>query len=149
MGDNNKELGSFPYLYRFNDERYNVLPKNDIEKICPISKNESALLWEKNIDSIKAHYKECASIVNRIKEIKGDCGWGDYESEEETRKLLRRMDDGSSEIILFWSKHYSVKTVWKIFCQYWSDFCYPSDDGNIILHKNNIIIYDEDKLYEI
>lgn len=95
------------------------------------------------------NYKECISMKSRIKKINTNCGWGDNDKEEETRNMLKKMTEDDNEIIFFWSKNYSVKTVWKIFYKYWSDFCYPSDDGNLILYKDNILIYDEDRLYII
>lgn len=149
MKDISTNIKNFHYGYRFNDENYNLLSKDDIKKIIPLTKDESAKLWQKSIDMTSIHYKECISMRSRIKNISNNCGWGDNDKEEETRNMLKKMAEDHNEVIFFWSKHYSVKTVWKIFYQYWNDFCYPSDDGNLILYKDNILIYDEDRLYII
>ena len=140
MDESTIDFNDFYYAYRFNDDNYKLLPKYYIENIIPLSKDESEELWQKKIDMRAIHYKECIGIRSRLKMINNNCGWGDDVKEKDTKKMLEKMANDDDEILFFWSKHYSVKTVWKIFCEYWSDFCYPSDDGNLILYKNDIAL---------
>ena len=149
VNNNGLDLSDFPYAYRFNDENYNVLPKDYMLKIISLSKEESSLLWGKYIDETSIHYKKIEVKKGSLEKILDDCGWGNKIDEEKTKNVLKGLTNDDTSIIIFWSKHYSVKTTWEIFCNYWSDFCYPSDDGNIILYRNQIIIYDEDKLYRL
>lgn len=149
VNNNGLDLNEFPYAYRFNDENYNLLPKGDMSRIILLSKEESSLLWEKYIDESSIHYKKIEVIKGNLEKILDDCGWGNKNDEEKTKKVLEGLINDDTSVIIFWSKHYSVKTTWDIFCEYWTDFCYPSDDGNIILYRNQILIYDEDKLYRL
>ena len=139
----------FPYIYRFNDANYNKLPKEDLLKITLVNNEESSSLWEKHMKDSSTHFKMIDIKRERLEKTINDCGWGDKSKEEETRKIFKEMTDENTNVAIFWSKHYAVRTTWGIFCKYWSDFCYPSDDGNIIIYDNNIIIYDEDKLYKM
>lgn len=45
----------------------------------------------------------------------------------------------------------AVNTKWGVFLEYWSDFCYPSDDSNVIIfHRDSrAIIYIEDELWMV
>lgn len=147
--NNSLDSNDFPYAYRFNDENYNVLSKGDQVRIISLNKEDSSLLWEKYIDESSVHYKKIEIKKERIEKILDDCGWGNKSDEEKTNNVLKELTNEDTNIIIFWSKHYSVKTTWGIFCKYWSDFCYLSDDGNIILYSNQILVYDEDKLYKL
>lgn len=147
VSNNGLDFNNFPYAYRFNDKNYNVLPKDDMSKIIPLSKEESSLFWEKYIDKASSHYKKIKIKDGRQEKILDDCGWGNKNDEEKTKDILKALTNDDTSIIIFWSKHYAARTTWEIFYKYWTDFCYPSDDGNVILYRNQTLIYDEDKLY--
>ena len=137
----------FHYAYRFNDEKYKCLPKEVLDRIIVLDKEECKEIWDKNFDKDAHHYKLCKN-VSIVGEVCDNCGWGEG-NEEEISVILNDIEDKSSEIILFWSIGCAIKTEWEIFSKYWSDFCYPSDDGNILLLDNQILVYDEDQLFRV
>ncbi|MEN2774367.1 DUF2947 family protein [Acetivibrio clariflavus] len=80
-----------------------------------------------------------------------DCDWGEPEKESQTVNFLQKniLIPEESKITFFWSESCSFETVWGIFLKYWTDFCYPSDDSNVIVIHNYplAVIYIEDKLW--
>jgi len=141
-------MAKFYYNFRFFDDQDHNISGDIISKILPLEKSFSAELWENWIDEnvhdynlIKNKRKNYINIINY-------CGWGVEEAEIRTRDLLKEelMINPKSEIIFFWSKHYSVKTEWGIFLDYWCNFCYPFDDSDILVFVENpyAIIYIDD-----
>ena len=82
-----------------------------------------------------------------------DCGWGDELRQSQVIKDLENVMKLSKNnpITFFWNANCGLETDWGIFVKYWTDFCYSSDDSNILVPHNSekAIIYIEDKLWVV
>lgn len=150
MENNYAKMEDFEFKWRFTEEEYNVLPKEDLEKIRPLSVSYSNECWDYWISDKAGHFMKL-QIEDHINYLTlEDCGWGDSEKEPETLEFLNKniAVDEDQKITFFWSRNLAVETCWSTFTRYWTDFCYPSDDSNIIVIHDNpyALVYVEDKI---
>ena len=152
MFDKYIDLSNFSLLYRFNEEGYNILPEEDLNKIYPLSKEYSEEKWNYWISDKYNHLMQIEGInINLINSFCNDCGWGNEKKQNNVISLLieEMCLNKKVPITFFWSASVAIDTEWDIFTKYWSDFCYSSDDSNIIIphNSNKAIIYVEDKIW--
>lgn len=136
------ENNHFAYSWRFDDERYNLLLEEDLLLISPISPTKSKEIW--------------ASIfkdgISHLIELSPKSGWTSIKKEQVDTDIY---DSGISfisnygyddkDIVFFWNNENAVSTKWSIFKKYWNDFCYPSDDNNLIyIDACNIITFTDE-----
>ena len=48
-------------------------------------------------------------------------------------RLLDWVADDGQDVIVLWDKHVGAVVPWRVFCEYWDNFCYPSSDDNVIV----------------
>lgn len=150
----NVEWAEFAMNWRFTDPKYNLLPKLVLDRICPLSVEYSQECWNYWISDKFEHLMLLVKNTENIGQdnlINNDCGWGDKREERLLKELLAEAMElnGNEHITFFWGANCAVETEWNVFLKYWSDFCYPSDDSNIIIfHKDSrAIIYIEDTIW--
>ena len=114
-----------PYNWRFNDERYNLLPPADFALLSPLSTEEARAIWQ---DIFK---DGLATVVW----INAKSGWQctrtnrvDTDLYDTGAQVLDGYAIADQEVIFFWTRAVAVRTRWSIFRKYWDDFCYPSSD---------------------
>lgn len=150
MEANYISMNDFELKWRFTEEEYNVLPKDDLDKIRPLSLNYSNECWNYWISDKEGHFMKLQLDENVNYITLEDCGWGDSENEQETLEFLNKNIEvhKDQKITFFWNKNLAVETYWEIFVKYWTDFCYPSDDSNIIVIHDYpyALVYVEDKI---
>jgi hypothetical protein len=108
---------------------------------------ESQIKWKAFTGSGEKHLMNLPSTFwnNLIKIDEFHLEWG--EESEKNNKLSKisniKLDD---KITFFWGTDNSIETYWSIFLKYWDDFCYPSDDNNLIVceKRNFYMSYIED-----
>jgi hypothetical protein len=51
--------------------------------------------------------------------------------------------------VTFPQRHLAVETDWRLFLDHWDDFCYPSDDSNILVLPTlgKAVVYIEERWY--
>jgi hypothetical protein len=143
--------------WRFTNADYNSIPTSDLVKIRPFTEEYSNLQWKLWVsDKPNQHHfmliaDKKFDYINDI--FCSDCGWGDTERLNLViKKLSEKLNfDEREPIIFFWSASVAAETEWGIFTKYWTDFCYSSDDSNIIVPPNSekAIIYVEDRLWVV
>jgi hypothetical protein len=147
-------LNEFELIWRFSDaQKYTQLSPDEFNRFRPISANESLTLWEKYVyPSSKEHERHLTELYVR-KCIK----WPDWptfrsstENEEKQVVPILRQEipaTESSELLFFWHAEVCVATDWSLFLDHWDDFCYPSDDSNVIVlpEIEKAIIYIEER----
>jgi len=137
---------NFSYAWRLTDEKYMKLSREEIKLVSVIQPNESVLFWNEKIIN-KIAYFPINKIYKNNQKVIANCGWGDESSENITRKLLQEMFGNVNNFRFYWDQNNSIMVNSKLFIKYWSDFCYPSDWGNIIyISPQDIYIYHEDIL---
>jgi hypothetical protein len=72
-------------------------------------------------------------------------------SDDEGRAWLRQQHNGLDAIVIIaWSPECVLRTNWRIFTDYWSDFCYPSSDDVAVWPEAErwILFYDHEEQFE-
>lgn len=129
----------FALSWRFTDKKYNILPREDLDKIIFLSEIEARKLW---IDYVSNEFDHILKIP-KTSEKQKTAFRIDWNNEDENQVILSNINvDNDTKIIFFWSNECAVKTTWNIFIKYWSDFCYPDDDNNVL-----IIVSTREKIY--
>jgi Protein of unknown function (DUF2947) len=140
----------FSLNWRFTEVEYNILPEEDLNKIRPLSPQKSKECWKFWISKKVGHFMKLSVSGEGSTQLCNNCGWGEVEREKNTIILLNeslKIDEGQS-ITFFWNESNAVETTWGIFLKYWTDFCYPSDDSNIIIIHDceKAVVYVGDKI---
>ena len=116
----------FGLKWRFTEEKYNVLSDEVLSLIYPLSKNKAAEFYKYS----SGFLGNAALIESEFIRIISFRIVGNHEPVKVW--LNQKPIDPESEIIVSWDNSDCVITYWKIFCEYWDDFCYPSSDDILI-----------------
>ncbi|WP_281322090.1 DUF2947 family protein [Flavobacterium aestivum] len=143
-----QELQNTPIGWRFTDENYNIIDSRDLKKIKLNKAEESQIKWKKFTGSEEMHLMNLSSAFwnNLVKIDEFELEWGEEESEKNNKLPKINNIKLNDEITFFWGANNSIEADWSIFLKYWDDFCYPSDDNNLIVCKkrNLCMSYIED-----
>ncbi len=130
----------FELIWRFTDaKKYTQLSQLEFVRFQPIPQKESIELWNTYVypssNSREHHLTEL--YVQRLVEWP-DCPNfrtnSDSEEKEIVPLLLKAITaSDSATLFFFWHAEVCVKTDWGLFLEHWDDFCYPSDDSNVIV----------------
>lgn len=87
-------------------------------------------------------------IDHKLTVFIGDCGWGDESMERVTQQKLMSLFEKSisDKVTLLYDHTSAISITASIFCEKWSDFCYPSD-ALLIVNNNIVLLYYEDTLF--
>lgn len=146
-------MEKFSLKWLFTNEKYNVLPKDIQKRMHPLSVKAAKKRWESWISIEGEHYCQLNKFLKSNDLLCADCGWGDKDKEQETKTILteKLLLNYSHSITFFWHKTQAIETEWGIFLDYWSDFCYPDDDSNIVIINDypKAIIYITDSMWVV
>jgi hypothetical protein len=147
-------LQSFGLIWRFSDaQKYAQLSDAEFRRLRPLSESESLGQWEQHV------YPDAASGHRHLREIQRLIKWPEVPSftselhQEEINvvpNLQRRIvASDSDEVIFFWHAEMAARTDWRLFLDHWDDFCYPSDDSNILVLPmvGKAVAYIEERWY--
>lgn len=86
--------------------------------------------------------------LGKLPLIAKDCRWGDEKDENDTRILFERVLSKriDEHINICYYSDSALRVSTRLFCEKWSDFCYPSD-CLIIDYGEKALLYYEDRLY--
>lgn len=104
-------ITDFSLSWRWTDPKYDVLPPEILKQIISLSSESAAMISEKAV-------KKCSENINGIR----------IEADEATTELPKLQINNTTEIYISWSSDTAVITTWRVFCNYWDSFCYPSSD---------------------
>ncbi len=140
----------FKYGWRFTDVKYALFSERELSQIKVLSDEAASDIWYSYCDNkllplssfvIKKGFDKLSLITN-------DCGWGDEETERTTKCLLETImrDYIEGYINVCYDDENALKVSTRLFCDKWSDFCYPSD-YLIIDCGDRALLYYEDMIY--
>ena len=142
-------MENFPYKWRFDDSNYKLLPEEDLAFIIPITTQEAGRVWE----DIFGHN------IPHLMKITNNSHWPwmatetvmvDTDIYNTANEVLNSINiNADSNIIFLWSKTNAVKVKWGIFIKYWNDFCYPSDDNDVLYINNNLLISFNEEVFTV
>lgn len=144
------DIKDFYYGWRFTDKDYALFSEKELSQIKVLSSEEACNIWYSYCDEklLPKSYFVNDIVTHTLPILTGDCGWGDEEAESETKLLLakelRNYIDGF--ISVCYDSDSSLRVSTKLFCDKWSDFCYPSD-YLIIDCGDRALLYYEDLIY--
>jgi hypothetical protein len=78
---------------------------------------------------------EAQAVIRVGQTASGDpAAWHDARgSVSETSEWLRSLPVEESFVSIAWNDALGLELPWSVFCEYWSDFCYPSSDDVVIV----------------
>lgn len=124
-----KHLGNFELIWRFTDKRYCKLPLEDLREISFLENGIE--LWKKYVSNTHNHILKLTNYEEK-ETVRFKVNWN---NELLGRQLIEFhcLVGKNNKIFFFWSPKCAVETKWNIFTKYWTDFCYPDDDNNVII----------------
>jgi len=134
----------FDLKWRFTEERYNCLPARDIALIRPLTGRNAKRFYlysEKYLGNATLKKSEFSTIESFATPL----------DDEEARNWLRaRPVRPDTTVAVCWDRTNCVITLWRIFCTYWDDFCYPSSDDILIWssQENWLLYYCHHEVFE-
>src|SRR6266498_3141513 len=140
MMPNNNALNEFELIWRFTDaQKYAQLSPDEFKRFRPIAPKESLKLWRKYVypsSNEREHHLTQLYVQNLI--TWPDCPSFRSSTEIEEKQVVTTLKKeipaiDSSELLFFWHAEVCVATDWSLFLAHWDDFCYPSDDSNVIV----------------
>lgn len=144
------DIKKFKFSWRYTDEKYALFTSNELLQMGVVSEKESARKWDEICDNRifqKSSYIKLL-INQKLPVFISDAGWGEmqyeYNTKEQLLELFSKYED--KDLFLLYDRHTGLKVSKELFCNKWSDFCYPSD-ANLILFYKKILIYYEDSIY--
>lgn len=142
-------IKNFKYAWRYTDSNYALFSLDELSKMNVLLEKESSELWDKVCDS-KIFQESCyiRKIIDKnIPVYVSDCGWGDVLEEFTQNKLIDFFKKNEiDKIYLIYDRVSAINVSSDLFCNKWSDFCYPSD-SILILNGSKLLIYYDDILY--
>jgi hypothetical protein len=133
-------LQSFGLIWRFSDaHKYTQLSAAEFLRFRPLPETESLKLWEQFVypDPSPGHRHLTELYVQRLITWPQNVSFRSASKDDEkevVQNLRREIAAGdSSEVLFFWHAEQAVITDWRLFLDHWDDFCYPSDDSNILI----------------
>ena len=137
---NDQALNKFELIWRFNDaQKYTQLSSDEFNRFIPADAKDSLKLWEKYIYPSSKHRERHLTELYVQKKIKWpDCQTFKSESGDEEKQVIPILKQEitateSAELLFFWHAEVCVRTDWGLFLDHWDDFCYPSDDSNVMV----------------
>ncbi|MBK1789982.1 DUF2947 family protein [Persicirhabdus sediminis] len=145
-------LESFELIWRFSDaEKYTQLTAEEFLHFQPLEIERSKGLWEQHVysNSTCTSNHLCKLIIGNHIDLPDFSfqSFADDNVAEVIKELHQRIScDRSLKIYFFWHSEVCVASNWGIFLDHWDDFCYPSDDSNIIIFPDLdlAVLYRED-----
>ena len=144
---NTIDIGHFELGYRFTEEEYNTLPKEDLDEILPLNDSGTALL-DKVIEDLgfRKPYGLEETQFESIIELNLRT-----QNETQVREWLFELDISPKEqVFLLWDAWGSAITTYGNLIKYYDDFYYPVSDDLMIIDKSlkwGIYFFHEEYIY--
>ena len=146
------DIKDFKYGFRYTNKDYALFSLDELSKIEVINSNEVRMIWDQICDD--EVIERCSFIkkiiLHELPVFIEDCGWGNDLYENKTKNLLLKYFNGSCDdkITLYYDCESAISVSKFLFCNRWSDFCYPSD-SLLIKYDNEMLFYYEDIIYRL
>lgn len=143
------DIKDFKYAWRYTDSKYALFSSSELSEMSVLSEEGSSELWNKICDSeIFQTSSYIKGIINKTNSIYiNNCGWGDTTEESTKNKLMKFFkSQGTEKVYVLYDCISALSISTELFCNKWSDFCYPSD-SILIMGNSKLLIYYEDVLY--
>src|SRR5262245_7264544 len=112
-------IQDFALSWRWTQESHAKLPSDVLEALEPVAATRARALYElasRAFQTSAAEERSCSSA-----------------HEDKARAWLRELPvSGESAVTIVWSPELGISLPWRIFAEYWAEFCYPSSDDAFV-----------------
>ena len=141
-------MDEFPLKWRFNNDRYNILPTKDLDQLIPLNREASKFLENFIAESgLHDHEPFGNGFFKTIDSIDIN-----ITNKEHIQKWLSDLElPTSKSVFLSWEPDISLVTKWGLVLQYFNDFFYSSSDDltiideslnwAVLFHHSNVIYF--------
>ncbi len=117
-----RSIDSFPLKWRWTDPRWNKLPDDALKAIQPLAETKAHELCQYFLQFCDNSSLSMSSFEH-IEQVDASA-----EESEIPHWLLTCSSNLNETVIVSWDNNLAVLVKWKVFCEFWDDFCYPSSD---------------------
>ena len=121
-------MANFGLAWRWTDERWNLLPEDDLLAIRPFKKEAAGKLNEYSLELLEKVTKAEGPYALVLSVECGD----DAAEVDVSETLQKHLVNCDQNVYVSWDPGYAVKCRLDVFCNYWDDFCYPSSDDVVV-----------------
>ncbi|MGF1763021.1 hypothetical protein [Aliivibrio kagoshimensis] len=136
-------IDDFPLKWRWTEEQYRLLSKEELAQITPLAPVSAKDVWETSLTfaSDKSDFSPSNELFTDIASIEAT-------DENTVRKWLAGKIP-NCEVIVSWQPDTAVLTNTELFIQYWDDFCYGASDDVSVWPKDKswIIHYFHEEVF--
>ncbi len=111
-------IREFPLAWRWTQASHAVLPDQVIDQLRPLNPAEA----------MRVHTIPVAERPPGI-----SCSTNNPDPSGVQVWLRRVQPDVAARVYVSWDQDLAIETTWRIFTQYWDDFCYPSSDDVTVI----------------
>ena len=112
-------LHYFSLVWRFTDPSYNVLPNEVLAGMFPLVPDAAQEKW-RHVQSVITNDGINSAIFSPI--ISFNCSRGNAETHG---WLCTSLSDANQDVTVQWDSKTALQVKFKVFRDYWDDFCYP------------------------
>ncbi len=137
--DDFRALKDFKYLHHWTNPRWNVLPESALAQIRPLREEKVKELWEHEYVYFNELYRYAFADTSAPFTSSSLFAWIQHidiarKRKDVVQQYLRTFESrGNQIVVVIWDLELAVGLPWHIFCTYWDDFTYPSDEAVSIL----------------
>ncbi len=134
-----RPLGGFKYLHHWTNSTWNVLPAPDLAQIRPLREEKAKEVWEHEYVYLNELYRYGFADMSEpitsspLFEWIGHIDINSKRIDSVQQDLMTLEPQADQVVLIIWEPMLAVAVPWHIFCTYWSDFCYPSDEAVYVL----------------
>jgi len=140
-------INTFHLKWRFTEEKYKLLPKDDLNQLKPLDNAAAKFFCEylsqNNLHDNFPFKKDIFKAVDTIKVSLGN--------EDEIKQWLYQCGLPFDEpVFLSWDEETAMIVNWEMVIKYFDSFYYPSSDDLTVFDKNlkwTVLFYHEDEIY--
>ena len=144
------DIKDFLFGEQFKNEDFALFSKTELSEIEVLSEKEASNIWYDYCDDEILPKSSFAvkTGLGKLPLITNDCGWGEENEENDTRLLIKNTLSKyiGGHINVCYYSDCALRVSTRLFCEKWSDFCYPSD-YLIIDFGEKALLYYEDRLF--
>jgi hypothetical protein len=119
-------LAQFSLTWRWTDLRWNHLPEGALNSIRPLREDIARRLSQRSLAACDASRLNPDLYIS-VAELDSSV------SARTVREWMReRAPNLDQLVIVSWTAQAAIVTTWRVFTEYWDDFCYPASDNVMI-----------------
>jgi len=117
-----RSLDLFPLKWRWTDARWNKFPDDALNEIHPLTETKARELCQYSLQ-FNNQSGPIESLFEHIEQVDADA-----EMSAIQRWLITCSSNLNQTVIVSWNNRLAALVKWKVFCESWDDFSYPSSD---------------------